>query len=357
MRVVAAAPGTLVDKASLSWVAKVQMIAHRAELPARDVLEMLKDRIPERAQRIIKAAIDAGSTSGWGASLTPDEMTAQAGFIEAARSSSAFYEMLAAGLLRRTPLRTRFTLTTAGATGYIRGEGSAKPISKLALSNSTGLVPVEAVSVIVISDELIKMTSPDAQALFSAELVNGVGAAADERFIDILQAASGSTIASAGSTFEAAREDLDTLLTAVAVDKNSKLVFIGSPTVAKRASMLAHNGVWSFPEMTPTGGVMRGLPFLTSDGLDDDSLLLVDGNKIAANSDPIRTDVFREAILEMEDAPDSPETATTVQISLWQRNLAALVASAYIAAEALTDTAVAEITSIAWGDFSPDSPS
>lgn len=349
-------PGTVTDKASLPWIAKAMLLSKSAGIPITEAVQTFGERFPERAARIIKTAVETGTTTGWAAALTPDVTTAQNGFDEGARNSSVFLELLASGAIRRTPMRTRFTAVTASATGFVRGERSARPISKFTLAGSTGLQPIEACAFVVVTDELIKLPTPEAQGLFSAELSGAVGSVADVEFMRIVAAAKAATYVSYGSTFDAARADIQRAMAAITTDKRSRLVWIGGASVAKGASVLASNSGFLFPGMTPMGGEMLGLPFLVSDGIATDTLYLVDADKIAGNADPTTFDLFREATIEMETTPDSPETAATELVNLWQRNLVALLASAFIAAEVRTATAVAELTGVTWGAYSPDSP-
>jgi HK97 family phage major capsid protein len=270
--------------------------------------------------------------------------------------SSVFFELLAEDYFRKIPLRTRAVVTTAGATGFVRGEGSARTISRLSFDSTNGLAPREAAAVVVVSNELLKLAGSGAQALFTRELRAAVGAVVDDEFMTIVAAAKAQTYASAGSTFNAARNDLYRLLNAISTDANSRLCWIGGTTVAKVATTLADNGNWSFPAMTPEGGIMLGMPFYVTDQIAADTLYLVDAHKIAAAADTVSFDMFRQALLQLNDAPDSPETTSSVQISLWQEGLVALIARTFFAAEAVNATCIAELTGVAWGSFGVDSP-
>ena len=58
----------------------------------------------------------------------------------------------------------------------------------------------------------------------------------------------------------------------------------------------------------------------------------------------VDVDISREASLQMEDSPDSPETASTVLVSLWQRNMVAIKAERFITWKKKHDTSVQLIT-------------
>jgi len=49
-----------------------------------------------------------------------------------------------------------------------------------------------------------------------------------------------------------------------------------------------------------------------------------------ADDGGVEIDISREASLQMESAPDSPATASTVLVSLWQHNMVAIRAERFI---------------------------
>jgi hypothetical protein len=49
-----------------------------------------------------------------------------------------------------------------------------------------------------------------------------------------------------------------------------------------------------------------------------------------ADEGGVEIDVSREASLVMDSAPDSPETASTVTVNLWQHNMVAFKAERYV---------------------------
>jgi hypothetical protein len=59
--------------------------------------------------------------------------------------------------------------------------------------------------------------------------------------------------------------------------------------------------------------------------------------------------VSREASLQMDSAPDNPTTATTVLVSLWQRNLVGFLAERTINWARRRTGSVAYLTGVLWG--------
>src|SRR5262249_44102036 len=89
------------------------------------------------------------------------------------------------------------------------------------------------------------------------------------------------------------------------------------------------SGARLFPNLTPTGGEIYGVPALVTDALGATSSLLVDATALLGNSDLLTLDALRHGIVQMDTAPDSPPVASTVPISLWQNDDVALVAERY----------------------------
>ena len=84
-------------------------------------------------------------------------------------------------------------------------------------------------------------------------------------------------------------------------------------------------GVSAFPNLTPTGGSINGIPVLVSDGVLTGNVILIDATGIAAASGDVTLNEFREGSVQLDTSPDSPPSAATNFISLWQNNLSAIV--------------------------------
>jgi HK97 family phage major capsid protein len=111
-------------------------------------------------------------------------------------------------------------------------------------------------------------------------------------------------------------------------------------------------GAPQFPGITPTGGTLIGFPVVTSENIPNVSGSPADGSPIIfvlpkevllADDGGVTIDVSREASLQMNTAPDSPETASTVTINLWQHNMIAIKAERFINWKARRSTCCAYI--------------
>jgi len=68
------------------------------------------------------------------------------------------------------------------------------------------------------------------------------------------------------------------------------------------------------------GGSAGGIPILVCDEATSGEIILVDASQVAAGSDGLVLDSSTEANIHMDTAPNSPPTASSSYISLWQLN-------------------------------------
>jgi hypothetical protein len=103
-----------------------------------------------------------------------------------------------------------------------------------------------------------------------------------------------------------------------------------------------------FPGMTPMGGTLMGTPVLVSDGCLAGDFILVDASGIGGAAGEMVLQQMREATLQLDAAPDSPPTAATTLVSLWQENLAGILCERYFVATKLRTDSVGYITGAAY---------
>lgn len=297
----------------------------------------------QRAVDVIQKAI----VSPVGMSSALSESGLVAAFVDSLRNAGAFDFMFP--FCVRVPMKTKATLITLGATGATVGENQVKKISSLALEDST-LDALKAIAIVVISEELARSTSPAVFTLFGNALRGAVALETDREFLRIITAGISAT-ASSGTTEAAVRNDIRTLLTSVTTGAASSLFFITTSTIAKQLATVSDDD--SFPDAKWNGGEIVGVPVLVSDAVSSGELILVDAAGIAADTAEIELDDAKHATLDLNDAPDSPTTGTTMLTSLWSHNLTAIRSTRYFGCERLRTSAVAIISGV---DFDGDSP-
>jgi Phage capsid family len=261
-----------------------------------------------------KAAVAPGTATdpAWAAPLVAISPLKDA-FFAIARSKSLLGRI--AGL-RRVPFATKIPIETTGANYQWVTENAPKPVSAMAFSNSLTLAALKAQAIVVVSEELVKLAVDGFQSALADTLTDGLTAFTDKSFLDPASTAIANTrpaSVTAGTTPITATAsyatDVQTLLTA----------FFTARPGAEGAVLIANAGHASQLRTLNAGGG-PGLPVLVSEAALGHTIALDPAGVFVAD-DGIDISISREASVQMNDAPDAPATATTVQVSLWQQNL------------------------------------
>jgi hypothetical protein len=75
-------------------------------------------------------------------------------------------------------------------------------------------------------------------------------------------------------------------------------------------------------------------------------IVAIDAAEVFLNDDGIELAASENALLEMSTAPDSPRTASTTLVSLWQQNLVAVLVRRYIRWQRRREGSVAILTGV-----------
>lgn len=301
-----------------------------------------------------RAAVQPGSTSSetWGADLANYQTMANA-FAVSIRNYGAFDKMIAGGM-RVVPMRVRVGAVTTGASGATPAQFAPKPISRLTVSAGT-LTETKAIVILTVTQELARFGDTMAQDLFANELAAGLAVVTDQTFIAALQ--SGATsFASSGVTAEAIRQDLRTAALSITTGIKSRLWLIVPPAILKTlATVQTTAGDAAFDGLHATqGGSISGIEVVPSDGCPASTMLLVDSSQVVVANEGLTIDASDQPSIQMEDtSPDSPATASTNLISLWQMNWLGLKAERWFAVSKITTTGVVAITGV---NYTGDSP-
>jgi hypothetical protein len=331
---------------SATVLATAAKLLVRASGNASDAAE-ISERIGylPRVTAILRAIATANTGDADFGSVLADVKIASDAFIESLSGRSIFATMAGDGALRRVPLGERLGGITSGSTGYIVGEGQVARGSRLTLTGAT--VPLlKAQAFVAVSQEVARSESPAATALVSSELSKSVTQALDTKFASIAMD-SAPSFPSSGPTDQDLSDDVQALLAAVNV-AGARLYFSCGANVANRLASIDKRG-----EMTPQGGAFLGVPAIVSGTVADGTLRLMDAASFAGDLEAVALDKSAQASLDLGDPPDSPTTASTTVISLFQSNMVAVMATVFFGAQKLRTAAAAEVTGIG---NSPDSP-
>ena len=327
-----------------------------------------------RVAQVLKAAVAAGSTSdsAWAGFLVGDETSVYADFVEYLRPRTILGRFGNGGIpaLRSVPFRTPLISQTAGATGYWVGEGNAKPLTKIEGSRTT-LEPLKVANIAVVTEELVRDSSPGADTLLRDQLVAALAARMDIDFVDPDKQASASVspasitngvagISSTGSDEADVRNDIKALWAPFIAANNppTSAVYMMSATTALALSLMQNAlGQAAFPGITMQGGTLLGVPVIVSEYLANDGgssggiVVLANASDIYfADEGGFMLDMSREASVQMDDAPDNPTTASTVLVSLWQRNLVGFRAERTVSWARRRSGSVSWLDSVTWGN-------
>lgn len=355
--------------------AKCLALGHLEHRDATQIAKSLygdQEQIVHATQRLVtKAAVATATTTDatWAGALVGDEGNVFADFVEYLRPQTILGRFGQGGVpsLRRVPFRVPLVGQTSGGDGYWVGEGQAKPLTKFDFSRTT-LEPLKVANIAVATMEVIRDSSPSADFIIRDQLAAALRERLDIDFIDpskaavagvspasILNGVSG--IPSGGTDADAVRADARSLFAAFIAANNAPTsgVWLMSSTTALALSLMQNPlGQAEFPGVGMTGGTFFRLPVIVSEYIPTDTsggivALVNAGDIYLGDEGGIDVSMSTEASLQMDNAPDNPTTATTVLVSLWQRNLVGFRAERAINWARRRDSAVAYLTGVNWG--------
>lgn len=349
------------DGMAMARVVRALALAHRQH---RDVETVARGLYPDD-QLIQRAAVAAHTTSNSDA-LVSDEGGVYADFVEYLRPQTIIGQFGTNGVpaLRRVPFRTPLITQTGAGSGYWVGEGEAKPVTSFAWTRTT-IEPLKAANIAVITDELLRSSSPAADAMIRDSLVEALRARLDTDFIDPAKAASAGVspasitngltpLTSAGGTADDVRTDLQAIFGAFIGANNAPTtgVWVMSATRALALSLMMNAlGQQEFQGLSMRGGTFQGLPVIVSEYVADDDVFLVNAADVyLADEGGFAVDASRDASLQMADNPTNSSatpTATTL-VSMFQTNSMAIRAERTINWARRRDSGVVHLNATAW---------
>jgi HK97 family phage major capsid protein/HK97 family phage prohead protease len=312
-----------------------------------EVLQVLEQ---DTANYSMRAAVPSGTTydSTWAGPLVIAQNMASE-FAEYLRPMTIIGRIPG---LRRVPFNISLPRMTGGLSGGWVGEAAPKPLSSATFDTIT-LRWAKAAAITVLTEELVRFSNPAAEDVVRNDLARGITQFLDRQFVDPSVAAvtnvspasitNGVTaITPTGVNLAAFRADVRTMMQGLLVTNQeiSSGVWIMTQQQAL-ALALAQNSLGQivYPGMSATGGTLLGFPVITSENLpaaggspaDGYPLIFVIASEILlADDGQVMIDASREASLNMDSTPDSPPTASTNMISLWQMNMLGLRAERWI---------------------------
>lgn len=313
-----------------------------------------------RIHNVLKAAVASGTTTDatWAGALV--EYTNFTGdFINFLRPQTILGRFGQGGIpaLRSIPFNVRIKGQTSGGEGYWVGEGAPKPLTKFDF-NDVELRWAKVANIAVLTDELVRMSTPSAEMLVRDSLAQALIARLDVDFVNPSKAAvanvspasvtNGVTgVAASGTDYDAFKVDAKTMMGNF-IAANIPLtegVWIMQSTQALAFSLMQNAlGQPEFPGMSMNGGTLLGLPVIVSQHVPAGLIVLAAASEIyLADDGQVTIDASREATLEMDNAPTG--TATR---SMFQHNEVAIRAERFVNWAKRRSAAVQMITGAAY---------
>jgi HK97 family phage major capsid protein len=316
-------PGTAFIRATMARVR-----AKGDSMQALEYAKQWRDSTPE-VEMMIKAAVAPGTTTDptWAAALVTVRNATEE-FLALLRPQTIIGKI---PNLRHVPFNTQVPVQTAGGSYGWVGQGAPKPVTKLAIGTAA-LGISKAAGIIVITEELAKLSTPSAEAIVRGDMIAGITQFLDEQFINPAVAevanvnpASITNGAPTAASTDSAMSDLALILAHFSANNGglSGITFIMSENNALAMGMLQNvTGGKVFPGMSATGGSAEGFTVVASNAAGTNVIGLKGDQILFADDGGISIDVSREASVLMDSAPVSD--ATAVYTSLWQNNLVGL---------------------------------
>jgi HK97 family phage major capsid protein/HK97 family phage prohead protease len=349
-------------------------------------LERIKSQYPNMSriykgqiETILKAQVAGATTTdpSWAAPLVdPTNLVSE--FVEFLRPMTILGKFGVGNIpgLRPIPFNVRFPAQISGGDADWVGEGKAKPLTKFDFSEII-LRWTKVANIAVLSEDVIKFSSPSADMLVRNALAEALQARLDSDFVNpsitlIAEVRPASitngaaTQAASGIDADAVRADLRWLFTNfITADlRTGGAVLVMRESQALSLSLMRNAlGQREFPDITMAGGMLEGVPVITSQYVPQGVVVAVIAPEIyLADDGGVSIDLSREASLEMADDPTNninegspPAPVESAMVSMFQTNSVAIRCERMINWRRRRTAAVAYLTSTGWGneDTSP----
>lgn len=306
---------------------------------------------------IARSAVAAGTTTDadWGEPLSELNQLGAA-FIEVTRAKSALGQMNG---LRRIPFNVKVPRQLDVSQPTWTGEGQASRFTSLSF-DSIQFMFAKLTALVAISKELAALGNPEVESLVSNDLGKAIAAMVDQDFLDPTNAGDdispasitygAPSVAATGTNADAFRSDVRALVEQMHTAGCKFIMphWVMSPAMRISLALLdgglLRNGVLAEIPVTVTEAAIAD-----GNSPDDQRLFLVDASEVMLADGGLEVGISNHATVQLDDAPDSPPTASTTQISLWQNNLVGLKVQRYIRWEKRHGCAAGYITGAAYG--------
>ena len=254
--------------------------------------------------------------------------------------------------VRRVPFQVRTLVQATASNAKWAGEARPIKVSSALDLNLVALPRLKLGLIGVTTSELAKSTDAGAIAVVQRDLSRSIASGENDTLFDNQPAITG--VRPAGLLFGVApvgsfsppdlEADVAAMITAVRGGEPQAPYFVVSPAGALfLATLRDANGVRTFPNVSFAGGDLLGVPVIVT-GAAGSSLILLDVAALLVADDGVELAASEESTIQMDDNPDDPPSASTVELSLWQHNLIGIRAIRFLNWQLAFSDAVSFIT-------------
>jgi HK97 family phage major capsid protein/HK97 family phage prohead protease len=276
--------------------------------------------------------------------------------------ASEFVELLRAATIigkingfRMVPFNVRIPRQIGGSTVNWVGEMAPKPVSELDF-DTISLGYNKVAGIVVLTDELIRLSTPSAEAAVRRDLVEQIARFIDQQFTDPAVTAGANNPASitngvvaipaSGTDADALYADLNAAL-ATFDDTDvgtASLVMLMPNALARGISTLRNPlGQFEFSSLSMAGGTLNGFQVIVSNTIPAGTIIILKADEVfMADDGQVSLDASNQATLDMNGGA-SPT------FNLWQRNCIGIRAERWITWAKRRPDAVALITGATYG--------
>jgi HK97 family phage major capsid protein len=283
--------------------------------------------------QVMKANEVAGGGSGSGeawAELVSADNRYTGDFIEYLYSKTV-YDRLP---LREVPANVSIKGMDGAFTGYWTGQSKAIKMSQ-GSGSTISLTPLKVAALTVLSNELLRDSSPSAEMIVRDGLEEALRQAIDSLFLSATAIDNGvapagilnniSAKTSDGDDIQSVYTDWKALMGDFITAKNTEgLYVVTTPTLATSLGLMRNAlGMPEFQGIDTNGGTFQGRPVLTGDNVGSGDFILLKPSEIWRIADQgVQVSVSQEATIEQSSAPvgetDTPVAMTEYMTSMFQ---------------------------------------
>ena len=358
---------------------KVKAVSRLEMMPTLEVAAKMygKDSQTYHVIKTNEVLPGTAASGNWAYDLISQEGAALADFVEWLRAGMIVGKFGQNGIpaLNRIGFYTDYVTQTAGGAGAWVGEAKPKPLTSFDFDRST-LTPLKMAIISVLSERNIRYSSPQSDIIIRDQIGKSLIQLEDETFITAGNSGSSnvkpasitngaaSIVATGTGDADDIRLDVRALVHKFTASPSfnpprNGVLIMSTDNAMALGTMTNALGQPEFPGIGMDGGRLLGFPIIVSDYAGSIVALVNASDIYYADEGGVTVDFSREASLEMKDdghlSQDGSAGTGASLVSMFQNNMVAYRAEKNVNWKRRRTTAVAYLSSVAWGGAVPAS--